>query len=93
MPLAALPFTNGLIPAFPIPLPRPERLYFEFCEPIDAAEMIAKEGPEATYALVRSEVEAAIGRQRAVRAADPLRPTGARLREAARRFLPRRLEF
>ena len=92
-PLAALPFTGGLIPAFPVPLPRPERLYFEFCEPIDAAEMIRNTSSEETYARVRSEVEAAIERQRAVRAADPLRPTSARLREAAKRFLPRRLEF
>jgi len=93
LPLAALPFTRGLVPAFPIPLPRPERLYFEFCEPIDAAAMIAETSPEETYARVRSEVEAAIERQRRVRASDPLRPTGARLREAAKRFVPRRLEF
>ena len=93
LPLAALPFTAGLVPAFPVPLPRPERIYVEFRAPIDAAEAIREAGPEGAYARVRAEVEAAIERQRAVRAADPLRPTSARLREAARRFLPRRLEF
>ena len=93
LPLAALPFTGGLLPAFPIPLPRPERLYIEFAPPLDAAAMIAEAGPEEAYARVRAEVEAAIERQRGVRAADPLRPTSARLRAAATRFLPRRLEF
>lgn len=93
LPLAALPFTGGLVPALPVPLPRPERLYFEFCEPIDAAEMVRSSGPEEAYARVRAEVEGAIERQRAVRASDPLRPTSARLWEAARRFVPRRLEF
>lgn len=61
----------------PTPLPRPERLYFEVCEPIDVTAFGDDPGDDEAARAVRSEVasaiEAAIERLREQRARDPRR--------------------
>ncbi|KAK9831878.1 hypothetical protein WJX81_004455 [Elliptochloris bilobata] len=72
----------------PVPLPRLERLYFQFMEPIDPAVEGALEDPVATYADCRASVERGLTELQAVRAADPERPLLARLAAQARRAWP-----
>jgi pimeloyl-ACP methyl ester carboxylesterase/1-acyl-sn-glycerol-3-phosphate acyltransferase len=94
-PISALPLPGlpPILPA-PIPIPRPTRLYFEVCEPIDATAAVAAaggglEGAKAVYADVRSALEAGIARQLAAREADAdgLRSLSARVDRVRRRWL------
>jgi len=82
MPLP--PLARGLGPTL---LPRPERLYFGFGEPIDTARFDGRADDDASARALRDEVRAAvkagIDELQELREADPKRSLVARLRPAA----------
>jgi len=67
----------------PTPLPKPERFYFAFGEPIRTTGYARRKDPSAAAAALRDEVrtavEALIAQQLAVQAADPKRQLSGRL--------------
>jgi 1-acyl-sn-glycerol-3-phosphate acyltransferase len=79
------PRVRGIGPTF---IPRPERLYFEFCEPLDTAGVRGQHGDDALVdqlrEAVRGRIEAGLERLRERRAADPRRPWLPRLMDAWR---------
>lgn len=79
------PLVRGLGPT---PIPRPERLYFSFGEPIETARFDRRHGDDRAAIELREEVRGAvldgIEELQAVRAVDPGRSLGRRMRGGSR---------
>lgn len=80
-----IPLALGLGPT---PLPRPERLYFDICPPIDVSPWAGRHNdPDACQALkdlTQKSIEAGISRLQSFQATDPNRPFRKRLATALR---------
>ena len=67
-------------------LPRPERLYFEFCKPIDLSPYQGRQGDDELCLSIRGQVadsiEEAIASLKSTRQSDPKRGLKARLKDA-----------